>query len=75
MILRLLRDCFLLTILLNFLIGLIFCSTIGSTFGISTHGISPESMYNLKGYDKYNNIAYGFIPFNQMIINFEYHFE
>ena len=38
-------------------------------------GISPESMYNLKGYDKYNNIAYGFIPFNQMIINFEYHFE
>ena len=38
-------------------------------------GISPESMYNLKGYDKYNNIAYGFIPFNQMIINFEHHFE
>jgi hypothetical protein len=38
-------------------------------------GVSPESMYNLKGYDKYNNIAYGFIPFNQIIINFEYHFE
>lgn len=38
-------------------------------------GISPESMYNLKGYDKYNNIAYGFIPFNQIIINFEYYFE
>ena len=37
--------------------------------------IAPESMYNLKGYDKFNNIAYGFIPFNQMIINFEYHFE
>jgi hypothetical protein len=38
-------------------------------------GVSPESMYNLKGFDKFNNITYGFIPFNQIIFNFEYHFE
>jgi len=38
-------------------------------------GVAPDSMYNLKGFDKFNNITYGFIPFNQIIFNFEYHFE
>ena len=61
--------------LLKIEIPLISHSYIKNALLCTKVGISRESSYNLKGYDKFNNISYGFVPFNQFILDFEYHYE
>jgi hypothetical protein len=38
-------------------------------------GISNESLYQLRGFDKYKNIAYGYVPFSQLIVSCDYKYE
>lgn len=38
-------------------------------------GISNESLYQLRGFDKYKNIAYGYVPFSQFILSCDYKYE
>jgi len=38
-------------------------------------GVSNESLYQLRGFDKYKNIAYGYVPFSQFILSCDYKYE
>ena len=34
--------------------------------------LTEDSIYFLKGHNKNNEISYGFVPFNQIIVSFDY---
>jgi hypothetical protein len=38
-------------------------------------GISNESVYQLRGFDKFNNMSYGFVPFSQFVLSFDYRYK
>ena len=38
-------------------------------------GVSNDSLYQLQGFDKYKNTAYGYIPFSQFILSCDYKYE